>query len=62
MYDWEQTQRYETFSDRLNDTLIRTGDITAAFHAAAGADDADWELTEGLNFNEPFDPFADDPE
>lgn len=58
MYDWESTQQYE---ETLSDTLIRTGDFSAAL-LAADADDADWELTEGLNFNEPFDPFADDPE
>jgi hypothetical protein len=39
--------------------MIGAGVISAAIRAA---DDADWELDDALNFNEPFDPFADDPE
>ncbi len=50
--EWMLTQQH-------TDSLIRAGVISAAIRAA---DDADWELDEALNFNEPFDPFADDPE
>jgi hypothetical protein len=41
------------------DALARTREMHAAIRAA---DDADWELDEALSFNEPFDPYADDPE
>lgn len=50
--DWELTAQH-------SDVLIRAGDISAAIRAA---DDAQWELDDELNFNEPFDPFADDAE
>lgn len=44
---------------QYTDSLIRSGLVSAALRAA---DDSDWELDDALNFNEPFDPFADDPE
>ena len=53
MYDkWELTRQH-------SDILVKAGDISAAIRAA---DDADWELEGEITFNEPFDPFADDPE
>lgn len=50
--DWDMTQEHSSI-------LVRAGDISAVLRAA---DDADWNLDEEINFNEPFDPFADDPE
>lgn len=55
MYDdWEM-------ATHNGDGAIRAGAISAAIRAA---DDANWELdealNEGLDFNEPFDPYADD--
>lgn len=53
MYEnWEHTQQY-------TNRLMGAGDISALLRAV---DDADWDLNEELHFNEPFDPFADDPE
>lgn len=52
MYDWELTQHH-------TDLQVKAGDINAVIRAA---DDADWELDDEISFNEPFDPFADDPE
>lgn len=53
MYEnWEHTQPY-------THRLTGAADISAVLRAV---DDAEWELDEELQFNEPFDPFADDPE
>jgi hypothetical protein len=50
--DWELSAQHV-------DSLVRAGDTNAAIRAV---DDADWDLDDELNFNEPFDPYADDPE
>lgn len=50
--DWELTQQNSEYQ-------VRASDISAVLRAA---DDAEWDVDEDLNFNEPFDPFADDPE
>ena len=43
-----------------SDILVRAGDNSAALRAA---DNADWDLNDSdIQFNERFDPFADDPE
>lgn len=42
-----------------SDILIRAGDISAAIRAA---EDAEWDIEDGISMSEPFDPFADDPE
>ena len=54
MYDdWQLTYQH-------SDILVRAGDISAAQRAA---DNADWDLNDSdIQFNERFDPFADDPE
>ena len=56
--DWQLTSQHA-------DVLVRAGDISAVLRAADEADEADngdWELYDDLNFNVPFDPYADDPE
>ena len=54
MYDdWQLTSEHSNI-------LTRAGDISAVLRAA---DNSDWELDDNeINFNERFDPFADDPE
>jgi len=54
MYDdWQMTSQH-------SDILVRAGDISAALRAA---DNDDWDLDDrDIQFNERFDPFADDPE
>ena len=54
MYDdWQITSQH-------SDILVRAGDISSVLRSA---DNADWDLDDSeINFNERFDPFADDPE
>ena len=56
--DWQLTSQHAG-------VLVHAGDISAVLRAADDADEADngdWELYDDLNFNVPFDPYADDPE
>ena len=53
--DWQLTSQHA-------DILVRAGDISAVLRAAENTDDGNWELDDDLNFNVPFDPYADDPE
>ena len=55
--DWQLTSQHA-------DVLVRAGDISAVVRAADDADEADgdWDRYDTLNFNAPFDPYADDPE
>ena len=56
--DWQLTSQHAG-------VLVRAGDLSAVLHAADEADEADngdWERYDDLNFNAPFDPYADDLE
>ena len=52
--DWQLTSQHAG-------VLVRAGYLSAVLCAADEAD-GDWELYDDLNFNVPFDPYADDPE
>ena len=52
--DWQLTSQHVG-------VLVHAVDLSAVLRAADEAD-GDWELYDDLNFNVPFDPYADDPE
>ena len=56
--DWQLTSQHA-------DVLVHAGDLSAVLRAtdeAGEADNGDWDRYDQLNFNAPFDPYADDPE